>query len=194
MSYIYYLMGKSASGKDTLYRKIRERKPELRTIIGYTTRPVRSNEVNGREYFFVNEDTRKEMMSAGIIIENRTYHTMQGIWNYFTADDGQIVDGSDDYLLIGTLESYEKVRDYYGEERVVPLYIEVDDGVRLKRALEREMQLEKPDYEEMCRRFLADAEDFKEANIEKCRIEKRFENSDMENCLEQICLYMESRR
>lgn len=41
MSYIFYLMGKSSSGKDTLYKKIKRKMPELKTIIGYTTRPAR---------------------------------------------------------------------------------------------------------------------------------------------------------
>ncbi len=51
-------------------------------------------------------------------------------------DDGQIcLDRKDSYLMIGTLESYEKMRGYFGEKGVVPVYIEVDDGVRLERAL-----------------------------------------------------------
>ena len=43
-----------------------------------------------------------------------------------TIDDGQI-DFNTNHLTIGTLESYEKLREYYGESKVVPLYVEVDD-------------------------------------------------------------------
>ena len=59
------------------------------------------------------------------------------------------------YLGIGTLESYEQLKTYYGAEKLCPLYIEVEDGERLKRAIAREELQEKPQYEEMCRRFLS---------------------------------------
>ena len=51
---IFYLMGKSAAGKDTVYRKLSERFPMLRPLIPYTTRPQRAGEAEGREYHFVN--------------------------------------------------------------------------------------------------------------------------------------------
>lgn len=79
-----------------------------------------------------------------------------GIWKYFTVDDGHVNFSSGNYLVIGTLESYEKLRKYYGEAFVLPIYIEVDDGLRLQRALDRERMQDKPKYSEMCRRFLAD--------------------------------------
>ena len=193
MSYIFYLMGKSSSGKDTLYKKIKRKMPELKTIIGYTTRPARKNEVDGREYYFVTEDKMKEMIKNGIVIENRAYQTVHGVWNYFTADDGQVEDLGEPYILIGTLQSFVKVRDYYGEDRVIPIYIEVEDGIRLKRALEREMKQEKPRYAELCRRFLADEEDFKEENILNCGIDIRFSNINMEKCLKEICQFIKEK-
>ena len=49
MGKIFYLMGKSASGKDTIYKKVKEQMPELKTIVIYTTRPIREGEQNGRE-------------------------------------------------------------------------------------------------------------------------------------------------
>ncbi len=42
--------------------------------------------------------------------------------------------------MIGTLESYRKTRDYFGCGKLVPLYVEVEDGERLFRALERRQQ------------------------------------------------------
>ncbi len=40
MSKIFYFMGKSASGKDTIFKQIKERMPNLKTIVIYTTRPI----------------------------------------------------------------------------------------------------------------------------------------------------------
>ena len=57
MGKIYYMMGKSSSGKDTLQKELKEALPELKTITPYTTRPKRDGERNGVEYFFVSEDT-----------------------------------------------------------------------------------------------------------------------------------------
>lgn len=99
----------------------------------------------------------------------RAYNTKCGVWTYFTADDGQIDLEKKDYLVIGTLESFQALKKYFGEEKIVPIYIEVDDGVRLSRALEREQREKEPRYEEMCRRFLADSADFSEGNLRQLR-------------------------
>ena len=186
MGKIYYIMGKSSSGKDTLFKEIGQRLPELKTVVPYTTRPIREGEQNGREYHFVDETGLSKLEEAGRVIELRTYHTVYGLWKYFTVDDGQIDLNTSDYLMIGTLESYEKMREYYGSEYLVPIYIEVESGERLSRALERERMQEEPKYQEMCRRFLADEKDFAEENLHRLGIERRFVNDDKEQCLEEI--------
>ena len=178
MSNIYYLMGKSSSGKDTIYKRIKELHPELKTVTIYTTRPIREGEKNGKEYYFVNEEKLQQLLDDGKVIELRTYDTVHGPWNYFTVDDGQFDQDTADYLMIGTLESYQKMREYFGEERIVPLYIEVEDGERLMRALTRERMQKEPKYAEMCRRFLADTEDFSEENLKAVGITERFENRE----------------
>ena len=186
MGKIYYIMGKSSSGKDTLFKEIGQRLPELKTVVPYTTRPIREGEQNVREYHFVDETGLSKLEEAGRVIELRTYHTVHGLWKYFTVDDGQIDLNTSDYLMIGTLESYEKMREYYGSEYLVPIYIEVESGERLSRALERERMQEEPKYQEMCRRFLADEKDFAEENLHRLGIERRFVNDDKEQCLEEI--------
>lgn len=187
MSKIFYLMGKSASGKDTIYKKIREQLPELRTIVIYTTRPIREGEVDGVEYYFSDDARLETLQREGKVIELRAYNTVHGIWKYFTVDDGQF-DAGGHVLAIGTLESYQKLRDYFGEEKLIPLYIEVDDGVRLERALARERKQAIPKYEEMCRRFLADAIDFAPEKLVEAGITKKYQNIDMDKCIEEIVL------
>lgn len=187
MSKIFYLMGKSASGKDTIYKKVKEKMPELKTIVIYTTRPIREGEKDGREYHFVDDKRLKELQKAGKVIELREYDTVHGIWKYFTADDGQF-DGADNYIAIGTLESYVQLRNYFGEECLVPIYIEVEDGVRLERALVRERKQKEPKYEELCRRFLADAADFSVDKLLEAGITRKFYNVDMDKCVDEIVL------
>ena len=187
MSKIYYMMGKSSTGKDTLFKRIfSDERLQLKTLIPYTTRPIRDGETEGVEYFFCDDAKVAAFESAGKIIERRDYNTMHGIWTYFTADDGQVDLDNQDYLVIGTLESYQKIREYYGKDVVVPIYIEVEDGVRLQRALDRERMQAEPKYEELCRRFLADAKDFSEENLKKAEIERRFVNDELEETERQI--------
>ena len=187
MSKIYYVMGKSATGKDTIYKKLLERLPELKKIILYTTRPIRDGEKEGMEYHFTTEKKRDEFRKENKIIEERTYETVYGPWTYFTVDDGQFkLGGNTQYLMIGTLESYEMTREYLGKENLVPLYIEVEDGERLLRALKREKNQKVPKYKELCRRFLADEVDFREEILKRCEIDRRFENQELEQCLNEI--------
>lgn len=187
MGKIFYLMGKSASGKDSIYKELKVRMPELKTIVIYTTRPIREGERDGVEYHFVTEEVLENLQQAGKVIELRAYDTVHGIWKYFTADDGQF-DAPEDYLAIGTLESYGALIRYFGQEKVVPIYIEVEDGIRLQRALERERMQKTPRYEELCRRFLADAQDFSSEKLEKMGITQRFQNQNMEKCIDEIML------
>ena len=194
MGKIYCVMGKSSSGKDTVYKKLKEQYKEFRLIVPYTTRPIREGEKDGVEYYFVDPEQFRAMKEDGKVIESRSYNTKCGIWTYFTADDGQIDLSAADYLLIGTLVSYQALREYFGEEAIVPVYLEVEDGLRLARALERERRQEKPKYAEMCRRFLADEEDFSEENLIKSGITERFGNEDFTECLNKIQRYIDEIR
>ena len=187
MSKIFVVMGKSASGKDTIYKRLLAKESlGLKTIVPYTTRPIRQGETDGVEYFFVTQEGMKRLEEQGKIMECRCYNTVYGEWYYFTADDGQIDLEHQDYLMITTLVGYEKIRNYYGADKVIPIYIQVEDGLRLERALKREQQEAVPKYTEMCRRFIADSEDFSESNLEAQEITKRYENLDFELCLSEV--------
>ena len=161
MGKIFYIMGKSSSGKDTIYRKLQESENlKLGRLVLYTTRPIRDGEKEGQEYHFVDEAKYFEFDKAEKVIEARTYQTVYGPWTYFTADDGSVDLSKTSYLAIGTLESYQNLKAY---------------------------------YEELCRRFLADADDFSEEKLEQAGIEKRFFNKNLETCLSEITAYIKKR-
>ncbi|HIT90231.1 MAG TPA: guanylate kinase [Candidatus Merdenecus merdavium] len=187
MGKIFYIMGKSSCGKDTIYKELmKNKKLNLKTIILYTTRPIRAGETDGVEYYFSNEEELKKIEESGRLIEMRSYETIHGTWKYFTVDDQQINLNQYNYLVIGTLVSYGKIKEYYGRDILFPIFIELDDGIRLKRAIDREMQQQEPMYKEVCRRFLADCEDFSEDKIKQAGIEKRYTNKDFKTCIEEI--------
>mgnify|MGYP001065856139 FL=1 len=191
MGKIVYLMGKSSTGKDTIYKKLlQESSFGLQRVIPYTTRPIRIKEQDGIEYFFTDEEGFENLLKNGKVIEHRAYHTYHGLWRYFTVDDGQFHLQEHNYICIGTLESFESTRKYFGNENVIPVLIELDDGVRLQRALDRERKQASPKYEEMCRRFLSDSEDFSEEKIRKAGIARRFYNGNLVKCLQEIKEYI----
>ncbi len=194
MGKIFYLMGKSASGKDSIYKRLQSLYPELQSIVLYTTRPMRDGEQDGVEYHFIDDAQLKKLEQSGRVIEVRTYQTVFGPWSYATVDDGQIDLGRKDYLVIGTLDSYEKLRGYYGTEKLVPLYVTVDDGVRLERALSRERQQKEPKYAELCRRFLADEADFSPERLAGLDVTESFENTELEACVQKISDRIRSER
>ena len=192
MGKIFCIMGKSATGKDTIYeRLLKDEDLNLKRIIPYTTRPIRDHEEDGREYHFVTEEDVVDLKNQGLIVEMREYQTVYGPWKYFTVNDGNIELDKENYSLIGTVEGYVMVRDYFGADKVVPIYVEVEDGDRLLRAIAREKKQDIPKYEEMCRRFLADAKDFSEENIKVAGITRRFYNANLQETIQEIKNYIQ---
>lgn len=187
MGKIFCIMGKSGSGKDTILKEINKLKDlNLKTIVTYTTRPKRSNETDGVEYFFIDKKKLDAFNEEGKIIECRVYDTVYGKWYYSTIDDGQINLSEYNYIVILTLEAYINFRKYFGDEKLVPLYIDLDDGVRLERSIKREKEQKNPNYNEICRRFLADDSDFDEFKLLSNNITKKYNNYNLKECLNEI--------
>lgn len=195
MGKIFYILGKSSTGKDTIYKRILEDEElNLKDIILYTTRPIRDGEINGKSYHFVDEKEYESIKSEGLIIEERSYNTMHGVWRYFTVKDENIDLDKNDYVIIGVLKSFMDTRDYFGKDKVLPIYIEVEDGLRLQRALNREKKPENRRFKEMCRRYLADSDDFSEEKIMEAGIARRFENIDLQTCINEVRDYIKENR
>lgn len=190
---LYVMMGKSATGKDTIYTRLLRRKNlHLKKIVPYTTRPKRKGEIEGQEYHFVDETVMQKLKDADKIIEHRCYKTIHGDWHYFTADDyTDIKEPGTRYITIGTLEAYVKLRDYYGPDYVVPIYVYVNDFERMKRSLARERRQESPSVAEVCRRFLADENDFSDVLLQAAKIEVMFENINIDTCVDSISYMIE---
>ena len=187
MGKIFYIMGKSAVGKDRIYSVLRRDKElNLKNILLYTTRPIRKGERDGVDYYFIDEEQIQMFQKEEQIIEMRSYQTVHGIWRYLTVNDGQFQLEQQSCIMIGTLESYEKMKQYFGSSLLVPIYVKVDDGIRLERALKREREQENPKYSELCRRYLADEKDFSQEKLKASGISNFFENNNFEVCIAQI--------
>ena len=202
MGKLYYIIGKSSTGKDSILQKLLEdRKLGLSEIIQYTTRPKRDGEIEGVEYHFIDEAETERLAKAGKIIELRAYNTVHGIWKYMMVDDGAIDLDSRDYVAVGTAASFAEVNRFFPAGQVVPIYIDVEKGERLYRAVMRERKSDHPKYEECCRRFLADEADFadeklKEAGLmdENGVIANRIENRTLRECVAEVKALIEKTK
>lgn len=213
MGKLFVIMGKTSSGKDTIYKKVldallaTEGENAPKTVVIYTTRPMRPGETNGVEYFFVTEEQLNAFREQGKVIEERCFHTVHGPWYYFTVNDGQIDLEHHSYLMINTLAGFEMICSYYKkecgnstqthsltesktehnlDELVIPVYIEADPKERLLRYINREALQENPNYKEVCRRFLADETDFAEEKLTYLGIHKHYLNQNLEACCAEI--------
>ena len=197
MGSFIYIMGKSSAGKDTVRKKVQE-KEKLKEYVMYTTRPIRDGEQEGVDYFYISDDDMKKYHEDGKVIESRTYTTVAGPWTYATIDDGQF-DGDKDILGVGTLESYNKVKEFFQNDKnkkLIPVYIQIDEQEREKRARKREQTQKNPNYEEMERRHTADNIDFSEEKLREAGIGKKqtFENYNLEECVQNIIKYIEKEK
>ena len=197
MANIYYIMGKSATGKDTIYKRIKEQ-IDINEYVLYTTRPMREGEQEGVEYHYVTIDKMEELKKEGKVIESRTYQTVHGPWTYATIADEQLKQEGD-ILTVGTLESYTKIKEYLKDKEdtnVLPIYISIDEQERRKRAISREQKQKEPKYAEMERRLKADNIDFSEENLRLAGITQRetFYNYDLNSCVNKIVDYIARKK
>ena len=88
--------------------------------------------------------------------------------------------------MIGTIESYNALKKYYGSDKIFPIYIEVSDTIRRERALKREKMQKIPKYDEMERRFKADNIDFSEEKLSDAGITKIYNADDFDSCVNNI--------
>lgn len=146
------IYGKSASGKNTLLQRIINHNPELHQIIGCTTRPIRENEIDGKDYFFLpleefaHKDRRGEMLETAQFRE----------WFYGTS-----IDGLNPNLINVGIFNPAAILQLMNNERVdlFAVQVQASNKTRLMRSLKREIN---PDVDEIVRRYLADKKDFED--------------------------------
>lgn len=167
MGKLFYIIGKSAAGKDTVYKKILETYPILKPLVTYTTRPMRPSEQEGVQYHFIDHDKMQELIQQGRVYEHRDYHVSNGdIWEYATVRDNEFnLDGDNDYITIGTLVSMNSLLEHIPPYKIIPIHVRCSAVERLRRAVERENKSDHPDFKEVCRRFLSDEEDYSDDKL-----------------------------
>lgn len=72
---IVVLTAPSGSGKTTIARRVQEEIPALRFSVSATTRPPRSGEQEGVDYYFMNREAFLERVAAGDMLEYEEFYS-----------------------------------------------------------------------------------------------------------------------
>lgn len=163
MNKIIVLTGKSASGKDTIMKRLIANLNFL-PCVSHTTRPPRQGETEGVEYYFINNIAFENMILNGEFIETRKYNTVHGVWWYGMSKqelDKQLERGN--VIMILDIKGLKELLATEYKDRIISFYIDVDLKTRVQRSLDRE-DVTLPILEECVRRVKADEQDFVEAH------------------------------
>lgn len=153
---ILILMGKTASGKDSVAKELC-RNYQLVKIITYTTRPPRHGETDGVDYHFISRSDFQNKIKHNFFVEWKRYETVQGEWLYGTAWSSL----EDDGVLILTPQG---IKDFFNNTNKAAkvFYIKSSDETIMKRLIARG-----DDRAEATRRLKHDNEDFNDPTIKR---------------------------
>ena len=138
---IFALLGYMGVGKDTILKQVLKDMDDVKPIISTTTRPMRKGETEGVEYYFI-DDT--EFFRRGTdFVEQRIYHTKvkengvekDATWRYGIE---RMELEKDDYLIV-IVDSvgYKELKNYVGNNKIVPIFISAPQKELKARALAR---------------------------------------------------------
>ena len=159
---IVVLMGMSGVGKD----KVRSRLEDLNyvNIISHTSRPIRVNEVDGRDYHFISKEEFNNLIDNNEMIEYRNYEVNwcgKGDTWFYGVKKFEPQDYTN-YIVVIDLMGAESIVNYFGEEHCILVYLDALDETRKIRAIKRGSF----DETEWNRRLIADYKDFSYANLQ----------------------------
>ena len=128
------IVGKTASGKDTIARHLND-VLGIKPIVSYTTRPKRENEKDGVEHYFISDEQMDAILRNGVAnLIAYTQFPKTG-YRYFAVDPD--IDGTSDetrsYIINPDGIKWMK-ENYYGNGKFFTVYIDCDEDTILKRA------------------------------------------------------------
>lgn len=103
----------SGGGKTTIARKIAEKDPRFVISVSYTTRKIRKGEQEGRDYFFVDEDTFERMIREHKFLEwEKVHDAFYGTSNDFVQKN---LDLGRDVILVIDVKGARNIKQKYPE-------------------------------------------------------------------------------
>ena len=125
---LFCIVGKSASGKDSLCNALKER-TGIKFVCSYTDRPIRCGEVDGVEHFFVSKEDMDKLFERDDILAK----TQIGEYRYCATVESL---GAETKLYIVDPNGIKYIRRNQNKLGIFPvvLYIDCADDIRFERA------------------------------------------------------------
>lgn len=178
---LFVLSGPSGAGKGTLVKRVLQRVPDAWVSVSATTRQPRPGEVDGRDYFFLDQPRFDELVSQGGFLE----------WAHVHGNS------------YGTLRS--RVQDRIDHGSQVILEIDVQGAFQVKKAMPEAhlIFIEPPSLEELERRLRGRGTETEEvicnrmktAEVElarKMEYDVQVVNDELERATEELVSYIGS--
>ena len=179
---IILLVGKSGAGKDTLARLFSLNHPEVGLVISTTSRPMRENEQDGKDYFFITQEEFDKKIESGAFWEHKVYMAYKDdelqAWKYgLEKEKNKLEFGS--FIIPFDLERAWKLKEVL-KNNIVVIYIDAPAELRKARAAARDKNFNDKEWQ---RRAMDEDRVFK--NVEK-EVDYFVKNDNLEVCLKQI--------
>lgn len=147
MNKLFCILGKSGSGKSTLEKAISET-GICKKVVSTTTRPRREKEIEGVDYHYITQDEFYRKLRNNEFIEYTVYNN----W-FYGIEKNAINFDKGSYIVVVEPRGFNMIVNTLPRERVVSIFVDVDDKTRLIRSLLREKN---PDIDEIVRRYQSD--------------------------------------
>ena len=184
------LLGKTASGKDTILNRLAENY-SYKKLITYTTRPMRKGEIQDKTYHFISDEEFLKKKEEGFFLECNEFNTVDGIWRYGSAKEDYL-NATDDTVIILTPSGLSALKVYIARQKadidIVPIYIYSNNNTIEKRLKKRGDKKEEAD-----RRIKADNVDFDGVQNVVDRIFYNNNTNDLDEVVKKIHEYITYR-
>lgn len=124
------IVGETGAGKSTLENELH--KKGYKKIISYTTRTPRPDEANGVDYWFINNDTFKEMINLGLFAEYEEYSNGR----FYGTLKTDYYDETINKVVVLTPNGLRQIRKNLNND-IYAVYITASLGTRMKRYIDR---------------------------------------------------------
>lgn len=130
---ILVLLGASGTGKSTIEKKLVEQY-NFEKIISFTTRTMRPNEINGRDYYFVSNTEFEEILNENQFAEYDEYSQHRF---YGTLKSDYTIDNIFDCVVVLTPNGYRQLKRNIDNNVFFAVLVTANLGTRIKRYIDR---------------------------------------------------------
>ena len=178
------LSSPSGAGKTTLVKKISSIN-NFHISISHTTRPPRTNEENGKDYFFINEDKFKKLIDSNEFLEYAKVFE-----NYYGSSKNQVFDKlnkGENVIFDIDWQGTEQIKKQKLDYKIITFFILPPSKSELFNRLKNRDMKDKNIVEERMKQFNDDIEHWEDYDFVAI-------NDDLDKCYKEIIRLINKKR